>query len=114
MAHQNEGALVALERQQDLLLGVGIHRRQGVVQHQDGGIQQQGAGDGEPLLLAAGEGDALLPTSVSYASGETDDVVVHAGDARPPALSPPGWRPAGRGRCWRLWWWRTGRAPWGT
>ncbi|MNQ40923.1 hypothetical protein D3C85_545850 [compost metagenome] len=63
---------------------MGIHRRQGVIQHQDRRRQQQGAGDGEALLLAAGEGHPLLPHLGLIASGETNYVVVDAGDARHP------------------------------
>ena len=43
-----------LEVIEDDLLGAGIHRRDGVVQDQDGCVLEQGAGDGDALLLAAG------------------------------------------------------------
>jgi hypothetical protein len=42
----------------------GVERRQGVVQQQDIGPGVEGASQGDPLLLAAGEAGAELPTRV--------------------------------------------------
>src|SRR4030042_4533554 len=44
-----------LERRADGRLGLGVDRGGRVVQDQDGGVFQYRAGDGHPLLLAAGQ-----------------------------------------------------------
>ena len=44
-----------VERALDFALGAGVQRAGGFVQQQDGRILQDGAGDGDALLLAAGQ-----------------------------------------------------------
>ena len=44
-----------VERLLDQLLGLGVHAGGGVVEDQDARVDQQGAGDGDALLLPAGE-----------------------------------------------------------
>ena len=56
---------------------LGIHRRHGIVQNQDGGIHHQGPGNGNPLLLTAGDGDAPFTQHRVVAQGEIPDVGVH-------------------------------------
>ena len=58
-----EGGLpcpAGLEVVQNDLLGAGVHGRDGIVQNQDGRVLEQGAGNGDALLLAAGNGHAAL------------------------------------------------------
>ena len=50
----------AAQPRQDLLLRIGIHRRQRIVQDQDPRIDHQRARQRGPLLLAAGQRDAAL------------------------------------------------------
>ena len=50
----------AVERVLDFLLGVAVERRGGLVQQQDRRPLQDGAGDGDALLLAAGQLQAAL------------------------------------------------------
>ena len=49
-----------LQRHLDQPLGLGVHAGGGVVQDQDARVLEQRAGDGDALLLPAGEGDAAL------------------------------------------------------
>ena len=65
-----------VQRGADLGLGLGVHRRGGVVQDQDTGILEQRAGDGDALLLPSREGDALFPDQRVVAIGEGEDAVV--------------------------------------
>ena len=53
----------------------GIHRRNRVVEDQDGRIFQQGAGDGDSLLLTARDGDAALAQDSLVAILEVHNVV---------------------------------------
>ena len=39
----------------DLGLGLGVGHGGGLVKHDDGGVQQDGAGDGDALLLSTGQ-----------------------------------------------------------
>ena len=48
------------QRLLDLLLGLGVDARGGVVQDQDARVEEERAGDRDPLLLPAGERDAPL------------------------------------------------------
>ena len=50
----------SVERFLDGLLGAAVERRGGFVEDQDRGVLEQGAGDGDALLLAA---DSLSPRS---------------------------------------------------
>ena len=49
------------QRQLNQPLGFGVDARGGVIQQQDARVFQQSAGDGDALLLPAGERDAALP-----------------------------------------------------
>ena len=51
---------IVAESAQDALFGVGIDAGQGVVEDEDGGAAQQGAGDGGALFLSAGKRDAAF------------------------------------------------------
>ena len=53
------------ERVLDLLLGVAVERRGRLVEEQDRRRLEDRAGDGDALLLAAGELEPRSPTSVS-------------------------------------------------
>ena len=65
--HEQEGdagaALHGLQFEAHLLAQFGIERGEGLVEQQDVGLQDQGAGEGHALALAAGElrGTARLP-----------------------------------------------------
>ena len=65
---------------QDALLGEGVDAGEGVVQNQNAGIAQDGAGDGGALLLAAGESDAALADHGLVAVGERFDIGREPGD----------------------------------
>ena len=60
---------------EDLLLGVGVDGGQCVVEDEDAGVAEHGAGDGGALLLAAGEGDAALADHGVEAAGEFENLV---------------------------------------
>ena len=63
----------------DLRLGLDIDRAGAVVQDQDPGLEQQGAGDGDALLLPAGEVDAALFDVGVVALGQLQDELVGLG-----------------------------------
>ncbi len=65
----------------DLGLGPGVDRGGGVVEDQDLGVGEQGAGERDPLALAAGERQALLADDRVVALGEPVDERVGAGEA---------------------------------
>ena len=73
----------AVERVLDFLLGVGVERRGRLVEHQDRRVLQDGAGDGDALLLAAGEFQAALADHRSRSRAAARDEVVDLGDAAP-------------------------------
>ena len=82
-----EGGLpcpAGLQVVQNDLLRPGIHRRDGVVQNEDGRILQQGARNGDALLLPAGNGDATFAEDGLVAVLEVHDVVPHIGQAGGP------------------------------
>ena len=70
----------AAQARQDFLFGVGVHRRQGVVQNQDRRIDQQGARERGALLLAAGERQAALADHRLPGFREGVDVFIEARD----------------------------------
>ena len=76
VADEDGGAAEHLlpEAGEDLLFGVGVYTRQGIVQNQDAGVAEEGAGDGGALLLAAGEGDAALADDGLEAAGKVEDL----------------------------------------
>ena len=67
------------QRLLDLGLGLGVGHGGGLVEEKDGGVQQDGAGDGDALLLAAGQGRVPAQDGV-VASGQGHDLLVNAGD----------------------------------
>jgi hypothetical protein len=54
----------------DLLLGLGVDRRGGVVQDEDAGIGEQGPGERHPLALPARQAEAALPHDRVVAIGQ--------------------------------------------
>ena len=64
----------------DFLLGVGVDGGGGVVEDEDGGLEDDGAGESEALALAAGEGGALLADDGFISVREFHDEVVGLGD----------------------------------
>jgi hypothetical protein len=61
--------------------GLGVERTGGLVQDQDARVGEDGAGDGEPLTLAAGELDAAFADDGFVPVGEALGELVDAGDA---------------------------------
>ena len=102
--HQRGAALGhALERVLDFLLGVAVERRGRLVEQQDRRRLQDGAGDGDALLLAAGELQAALADLGLVALRRQADEAV---DLREPAPPPPPRRrslPSGRSGCCSGW-----------
>ena len=76
MGDEDGGAAVhdLAEAGEDLLFGVGVYGGEGVVEDEDAGVAEDGAGDGGALLLAAGEGDAALADDGLEAAGELEDL----------------------------------------
>ncbi len=74
-------ALEPFERVVDehLVLGVDAARR--LVEHQDGRILEDGAGDGQPLPLPAGQAQAAFADQGVVAPGQGGDEVVGVGRA---------------------------------
>src|SRR5277367_5506274 len=72
MRNEDRGAPLhdAAKLIQDLLFSVGVDARQGIVQNQNAGIAQHGAGDGRALLLSAGKSHAALSDHGLEASGK--------------------------------------------
>ncbi len=68
------------QRLLDQELGLGVHRRGGLVQHQDRRIFEDGAGDGQALLLPARELDAALADHGVIAFGQLQDELMGVGD----------------------------------
>ena len=92
--HDGEAVVVELAEQvQDLVAGAHVDARGGLVDEQQVGRAEQGAGDEHPLLLAAGE-----LADVAVAEVADAEPVEHIGDAR---AARPGWSTASAGRCGR-------------
>ena len=64
----------------DLGLGLGIGHGGGLVEQDDGGVQQDGAGDGDALLLSAGQGRVPSQDGV-VAVRQGHDLLINPGDA---------------------------------
>ena len=62
-------------------LGLGVEGAGGLVEDEDAGVGQDGAGDGKALALAAGELDAALANDGFVLLGETLGKLINAGDA---------------------------------
>ena len=72
----------AVERVLDLALGEGIERRGRFVENEDGRIFQNGAGDGDALLFAAGEFQPALADLRFIAARRLFDEAVDLREAR--------------------------------
>jgi hypothetical protein len=80
-----------VQRLLDLALGLGVDRRGRLVEDQDAGVDQQGAGDRDPLPFAAGEGLAALADRGVVPLGQAEDELVGArGAGRGDDLGPRG------------------------
>ncbi|GJC95043.1 hypothetical protein ColKHC_03869 [Colletotrichum higginsianum] len=81
MGDGNGGAALGglVEGGLDDVLRLGIEGRRGLVQQQDLGVADEGAGDGDALLLAAGEQGALASDDGVEALGHRHDEVVDVG-----------------------------------
>ena len=77
--HGGAAAHQRLERRLHLALGFGVERRGRLVEQQDRRVLQHGAGDGEPLALAARELDAVLADHGVVALGQRADEIVGGG-----------------------------------
>ena len=100
-----------VERLLDLLLGLGVDRRGGLVEDQDARVDQQRARDRDALALAAGQRLAALADQRVVAVRQAQDEVVRMRGARRRDDLRRGWRRACRRRCSRRWCRRTGTAP---
>ena len=76
--------------------GDGVQRRAGLVHQQHLGLDGDGAGDAQPLLLAAGEAQAALVQAVldlvperGAAQAALDDLVQRGAVALTPAMRRP-------------------------
>jgi hypothetical protein len=70
-----------VERLLDFLLGLGIDRRGGLVEDQDARVDQQRAGDGDALALAARQALAAFADQRIVAVRQAQDEVVGMGGA---------------------------------
>ena len=76
------------QRGVDLLLGRGVDRRRGVVEHQDPRVGEERPGQGDALALAARQGEAPLADDGVVAVGQARDELVGLGRrGRRPATS---------------------------
>ncbi len=81
--HDRRAALgQPLERLADGALGLHVERARGLVEHEHRRVAQDGAGDRDPLALAAGEAEAALADDGVVALGQRRDRVVDLGGAR--------------------------------
>ena len=64
---------------EDRALGDGVERGRGVVEHEDRGAGDEGAGQGQPLPLATGEGHAPIAETGVQPLGEPGDDLVGRG-----------------------------------
>src|ERR1700682_1924706 len=67
------------EMVEDFVFGMGVDAGEGVVEDEDAGAAEKGAGDGGALLLASGESDAAFAYGGVVAFGETFDVLRDVG-----------------------------------
>src|SRR5713226_2556396 len=64
---------------EDFVFGVRVDAGEGVVENENAGAAEKGAGDGGALLLASGESDAAFADRGVVAFGETFDVLGDVG-----------------------------------
>src|SRR5271170_4399693 len=67
------------EMVKDFVFGLSIHAGKRVIEDEDAGAAQKGAGDGGPLFLTSGERDASFADCSVVAFGETFDVLRDVG-----------------------------------
>ncbi len=87
------------ERGLDVGFAFGVEGAGGLVEDEDGGVFEDGAGDGEALAFAAGETHAFFADDGVVALGHAQDEVVGEGHAWRPAGRAGGGCRAGRRRC---------------
>ena len=63
----------------DEMLGLGVHAAGGVIEDEDAGVGEQGAGDGDALFLPTREGDTPFPHAGFVPFGHVGDEFVGAG-----------------------------------
>lgn len=83
------GGLLALQLGEDLLLGLGVDRRGGLVEHSDPSVAQVDRGQGESLPLPARKADTVelgAELGVEPVGHRTDDVADPSGVERNPHL----------------------------
>ena len=109
-----QGRAVGHDRAQgvvDAPLRRGVDGAGGVVEDQDARVGEDGPGQGDPLALAAREGEAPLADDRVVAPRQLLDELVRPAPPGPPPRSPRRWRPGGRRRCWPAPSRRTGSSP---
>ena len=74
--------MTSRSRERILLFGIGVHRRQGIVENQDARVDDDGARESRALFLSAGERDAALPYRRLVALREIGDILVETRDCR--------------------------------
>ena len=72
----------AVERRLDERLALRVHRRQRLVQHEDGRVAQERARDRDALALAAGQPDRALAHARGVALRQAADELVRVGRPR--------------------------------
>ena len=71
-----------IQRLPDLRFRLQVDRGGGIIQHEDAGILEQRAGDGDALLLSAGKGDAFFSDQGGIPQREGEDHIVDGGCPR--------------------------------
>ena len=89
--HDDRGPLAhdVAQTGEDFFLCVGVDGRQRVVQNEDARIDDDRAGDGRPLLLAARQRDAALADHRVVSLGEVGDILVEPSHGRRVFDAPP-------------------------
>ncbi len=64
----------------DQVFGLSIHAGGGIIHNQDTRVEQNGAGDRQPLFLPAGKGDPPLSDQSIVAVRQTHDKIMQPGD----------------------------------
>jgi hypothetical protein len=77
--HHSPIILIPLENSLDSLLRLSVEVRRGLVKEQEARFPYQSPGNGQPLLLATGQGNALGTYLGVVALGKGDDEVVDLG-----------------------------------
>src|SRR5580704_7297933 len=82
MRDENGGAALhdLAEAREDAFFSVGVYACQGIIENEDARVADDGAGDGGPLLLTAGEGDSAFADHGVEAARELEDLGGDMGD----------------------------------